>query len=318
MAWDPTYSFAWLKERVGIGQVLEAYGLHLHLGRRGDGLVGPCPLHEGDHPTAFRVDLQRGIWHCWTHCGGGDVVDLVRRIHRCDHAEAARHLRALATGSAPPPVAVSSLASASESTSAPAMAFRPFSFRIPLDPNVPFLQEIKRISAATALRFEAGTTVASNFLRDTVAVRLHDLHGRPLGYCGRRLDPDSIRMWGKWRFPRGFPKSECLFGAHRALLHRARGIVVVECPWAVMRLHQAGIPGAVALLGTQLSTTQRAWLALSPMVTLLFDGDAAGHEAVAHTMAMLDEHTTVCVRALPWGLEPEDLDDDALRDRVQD
>jgi DNA primase len=315
MAWDPTYSFAWLKERVGIGQVLEAYGLHLHLGRRGDCLVGPCPLHGGDHPTAFRADLQRGVWHCWTHCGGGDVVDLVRRIHRCDHAEAARHLRMFVLGCAPPPVAVSSSASVSESASA--RAFRPFTFRIPLDPNVPFLQENKRISAATALRFEAGTTAMSSFLRGTVAVRLHDLRGQPLGYCGRRLDPESIRMWGKWRFPRGFPKSECLFGAHRALLHRARGIVVVECPWAAMRLHQAGILGAVALLGTQLSTTQGAWLALAPRVTLLFDGDAAGREAAEHTVAILDERMSVHVRELPWGLEPEDLDDESLRDLVQ-
>lgn len=257
---------------------------------------------------AFRADLERGVWHCWTHCGGGDVVDLVRQIRGCDHAEAARYLRALAMGGAPP----TGSAASSQPIASPS-AFQPFTFRIPLDPNVPFLQQVKGISVATARRFEAGCTEKSAFLRSTVAVRLHDLNGDPLGYCGRRLDAESIEKWGKWRFPKAFPKSACLFGAHRALAHRASGIVVVECPWAVMRLSQSGVPGAVALLGTQLSTFQAAWLARAPLVTLLFDGDAAGKQAAARAKVMLDDQTSVRVHVLPWGLEPEDLGDDALR-----
>ncbi|MEW6378988.1 MAG: hypothetical protein AB1611_05210 [bacterium] len=34
-------------------------------------------------------------------------------------------------------------------------------------------------------------------LRGTVAVRLHDLSGNPLGYWGRRLDHKAIVSWGK-------------------------------------------------------------------------------------------------------------------------
>jgi DNA primase len=80
-----------------------------------------------------------------------------------------------------------------------------------------------------------------------------------------------------------------------------------------MRLHQAGIPGAVALLGTQLSKVQATWLAQSPKVTLLFDGDEAGREAGERSAAFLAPSTSVCVKNLPWGLEPEDIDDNALR-----
>jgi DNA primase len=147
-------------------------------------------------------------------------------------------------------------------------------------------------------------------LRGTVAVRLHDLQGRPLGYCGRRLQPAEIARWGKWRFPRDFPKSDILYNAHRAAAARADGIVVVECPWAVMRLAQAGIPGAVALLGTTLSDAQAAWLTNAPRVLLLLDGDHAGRKAAAGIARRLA--TDVVIHRLPEGHEPEDLTDQQL------
>ena len=146
-----------------------------------------------------------------------------------------------------------------------------------------------------------------------VAVRLHDLVGRPLGYCGRRLDPKEIALWGKWRFPKNFPKSDCLFSAHRAYPFRQGGLVVVECPWAAMRLSQAGIPGTVALLGTHMSEVQAAWLAKARSILLLLDGDAAGHEATDRLKATLSRRTRVRTYRLPDGLEPEDLVDDELR-----
>ena len=82
----------------------------------------------------------------------------------------------------------------------------------------------------------------SSFLRGAVAVRLHDIKGHPIGYCARRLDPHAISRWGKWRFPTGLPKAQLLYNAHRALAARHRGIVVVECPWAAMRLTRQEYP----------------------------------------------------------------------------
>jgi len=93
---DGTFSFRLLKQRVSIGQVVDAYKLDESLIRRGVCLQGPCPLHRGDNKTAFRIHLERGLWRCFTSCGGGDVVELIRRLECCDYAEAARHLSRLA------------------------------------------------------------------------------------------------------------------------------------------------------------------------------------------------------------------------------
>lgn len=305
------YDLRYLKENVGIGTVLHVHGLDVNLQRRGQELRGPCPLHQGDNPTAFRVHLERGLWHCFTSCGGGDVVELVRRILHCNHAGAARHLRELLYQHAQTPPA---RGRAMVPTREP---FRPFTFRIPLDPRLAFLQQLKGVAIATASSFEAGWNRHSIFLRGTAAVRLHDMQGSPLGYCGRRLDPHDVARWGKWRFPRFFPKSDNLFNAHRAARVRDRGIVVVEGPWAVLRLAQARVPGAVALLGSRISPCQARWLAQAPVVLLLLDGDRAGREATRDVAAALAGATVVRAYELPNGAEPEDLTDHELNSMVR-
>ena len=310
--YNPNFTFRYLKTRVTIGDVLAAYGLDSQLKRRNDQLYGPCPLHHGDNPTAFRVHLTRGLWRCFTACGGGDIVDLMRCIENCSYAEAARHLYRLIDWPRPARSCVTPAQYCSKST------FFPFRRRIPLNPRVPFLQDAKKISISTAINHEAGTTVDSSFLRGTVAVRLHDLCGQPLGYCGRHLYPDNIARWGKWRFPKGFPKGKILYNAHRAQSARTKGIVVVECPWAAMRLTQAGMKGVVSLLGTSLSFVQEDWLSKAPAVLLMLDGDDPGRKAALSIARALCSLTSVFIYNLPDGLEPEDLSDSELMSIVRD
>lgn len=171
---------------------------------------------------------------------------------------------------------------------------------------------------ALAINHEAGATDYSSFLRGTVGVRLHDLCGQPLGYCGRHLYPDNIARWGKWRFPKGFPKGKILYNAHRAQSAKTRGIVAVECPWAAMRLTQAGIQGVVSLLGTSLTSVRADWLSKAPHVLLMLDGDDPGRKAALSIAQALGSLTSVFIHELPGGLEPEDLSDSALMSIVSD
>ncbi len=60
----PVLAFSLLKRTVSIERVLTAKGLATSLKRRGQRLVGPCPLHGGDNPHAFVVDLARDLWYC--------------------------------------------------------------------------------------------------------------------------------------------------------------------------------------------------------------------------------------------------------------
>ncbi len=256
-------AFSHLKRLVSIEQVLTARGVIASLTRRGQRLIGPCPVHHGDHPQAFVVDLAKDLWYCFTRCrGGGDVVELVRRMDHCPYPEVARYLAALARVSPTP---------ARAKARRPNRAYQPYTKTLRLDPHAPLLAQ-KGIPAQTARHFQAGAYQGPGFLEGCVAIRLHDPDGRPIGYAGRRLDPQQIRHYGKWKFPPGLPKREILYGFHRITSPLQQGLAVVECPWGVMRLAQIGIP-AVALLGIHLSRTQVQLLRRTPRIVLMLDGE---------------------------------------------
>lgn len=291
--------FALLKRSVSIEQVLAAKGLLSSLRKQGSSLVGPCPIHRGDSPRAFSVSLTRNLWHCFTRCdAGGDVVDLARRLDGLSYRETALYLASLPGSSAP--------------LSAPPRAprpFAPFPHRLRLNPHAAFLQR-KQILPQTATAFDSGLYRGDGFLSNCVGVRLHDPAGLPLGYAGRRLDPDEIQIYGKWKLPQGLPKHQILYNRHRINRADSRPIALVECPWSVMRLHQIGIP-AVALLGTALSDHQhRLLLSLHPhRLILLLDADDAGRAASARLFASLQPILPVVPVHLPPDLDPDDLED---------
>lgn len=286
---------------MSIEQILASRGLLDALTPRGGRLVGPCPVHGGDNPRAFVVDRRKGLWRCFTHCdGGGDVVELVRRLDRCGYREAAETLASLA-GTVPvstsPPAAFAP----------PRPLFHPYTRRLNLDPNASLLRR-KSITPDTARRFEVGAYHGRGFLEGCVGVRLHDSNGLPLGYAGRRLDPELLRRLGKWKLPPALPKSHLLYNLHRVRPRLSTAhLALVECPWGVMRLAQLRLP-AVALLGTSLSEPQISLLAHASKVVLLLDGDDAGRLATTRIQARLGTHKTT-IAHLPDGLDPDDLTD---------
>jgi DNA primase len=293
-------AFSHLKRLVSIEQVLTARGIIASLKPRGQRLIGPCPVHHGDHPQAFVVDRAKDLWYCFTQCGGGgDVVALVQRMDHCSYRQVARYLAALAQRSTTPPRA---------EARAPHRTYQPYTRTLRLDPHAPLLAQ-KGIRAHTARHFEAGGYPGPGFLQGCVAIRLHDPHGRPLGYAGRRLDPVQARHAGKWKFPPGLPKRELLYGFHRLPAPLPQGLAVVECPWGVMRLAQIGIP-AVALLGIHLSRPQRELLRRASPIVLMLDGDPAGRAASRQIADTLNPYTAAPVHRidLPLGLDPDDLE----------
>ncbi|HLK14020.1 MAG TPA: toprim domain-containing protein, partial [Fimbriimonadaceae bacterium] len=118
----------------------------------------------------------------------------------------------------------------------------------------------------------------------------------------------------KYRFPKGFKKEVVLYNFHRALSHeRDAGLIVVEGFFSVVKLHQAGFPNVVATMGCSVSEAQVDLLALSPSVSILFDGNEAGRSGAEVAARLLAPRVPVRLVRLPDGLEPEDVPADALR-----
>ena len=290
-------TFTHLKQVVSIASVLAAKGLIHHFKKKGDHLCGPCPVHGGDNPSAFVVSLSKNLWHCFTGCNtGGDVVQLAQLLNQSTYAQTAQYLASLA-GSLTIPSPVKN-------------TFQPFTRRLNLDHSTLWLQQ-KGIHPQTAQAFESGAYHGPGFLADCIAVRLHDPHGNPLGYAGRRLNDLQALEYGKWKFPRGLPKSNILYNLHRVNVNMQRCLVVVECPWGVMRLTQLNIP-AVALLGVHLSSIQYDILIRFPRIILMLDGDHAGRIATTRLQKILADKTDVRQAILPQGKDPDDINNDLL------
>ncbi len=300
---SPTITLKQLKERVPIKTVLSDKGLMTHLRRRGQRLVGPCPVHGGDNPQAFVVDCSRNLWHCFTHCqGGGDVVELLRRLDNSSYRQIRTYLMAM-IGTFPTQYF-------EPANLPPKRTFHPFTRRLILDPGTPFLAR-KGIDPTTALRFDAGAYSGPGFLAGCLGVRLFDTSGNPLGYAGRRINPQAAAQYGKWKLPAGLPKHTLLYNYHRVPENLQQSLVLVECPWGVMRLAQLQIP-AVALLGTHLSPSQQALLPTTTPVILMFDGDQTGRKATLRIHKTLQPSRRVFSLSLPDGTDPDDLSDESL------
>ncbi len=85
--------FAALKQRVSILQVIEMLNLTGALKAEGDRLLGCCPIRKGSDECEFIVTPVKGLWFCHGQCNaGGDMIELVARMHCVSVVQAAREI----------------------------------------------------------------------------------------------------------------------------------------------------------------------------------------------------------------------------------
>jgi DNA primase len=105
---------------------------------------------------------------------------------------------------------------------------------------------------------------------------------------------------------------------HRAAATEESAVVVVEGFFDCMKVHQAGIPSVVALMGAVLYEPQRGALAgRFRQVILMLDGDATGRKASEVIAEKLRPISTVQVLGLPVGAQPDQLSSEAIREMLQ-
>jgi DNA primase len=135
-----------------------------------------------------------------------------------------------------------------------------------------------------------------------------------VAYCGRAVDGSQPR----YRFPSGFAKSEVVFNLQRAAATGSQTAVVVEGFFDCLKLHQAGIPSAVALMGAALyEAQQRALHRHFRSIILMLDGDAAGRRATATMATQLRPYTSLRVIHLPDRVQPDQLASAAIREMLR-
>ena len=139
---------------------------------------------------------------------------------------------------------------------------------------------------------------------------IHSMSGRVLGFGGRILTNDK-KQAKYLNSPESeiYHKSKVLYGIFFAkqAIAKADNCYLVEGYTDVIQMHQKGIENVVASSGTALTQDQiRLIHRLTPNITVLYDGDAAGLRAsIRGVDLILEQGMNVKVCTFPDGDDPD-------------
>lgn len=149
-----------------------------------------------------------------------------------------------------------------------------------------------------------------DFFAGRVTFPILGLSGQPIGFGARTLKSDK-KLPKYFNSPESalYNKSRSLYGialAKKSIVERQL-CYLVEGYTDVISLHQAGITNVVASSGTSLTEEQvRLIKRYAPVVTILYDGDAAGMKASLRGIDLiLKEGLNVKVVTFPDGEDPD-------------
>jgi len=160
--------------------------------------------------------------------------------------------------------------------------------------------------------------------RERIMFPLADERGRVVGFGARAMRENQPPKYLNSSDGEVYHKGSQLFGLHLARKEAARAgsVVLAEGYTDVLALHQAGLRGAVGLMGTALTEEQVGILARTARtLELALDADRAGQRAMLRA-AELAETRDMALRVvpLPEGSDPADLlaaeGAEAMRERV--
>ena len=317
--------FKLIKQLAPLEAVLAHYGVKLK--RYGNTLRGRCPLptHSSKESSVSFMTANKGVgvWSCHSDScvaardgrKGGNALDFVAIMERCSIREAAQKLQDWFAvhpeppgqkPAAPAPAKAELVSKEKERARAgeSEQANKPLAFRLKgVDACHPYLME-RGVSRETAEHFGVGFFPGKGSMAGRLVIPIENEAGELVAYAGRSMDNTEP----KYKFPAGFRKSLVLWNLNRARGTAGTCVVVVEGFFDCMKVHQAGFPCCVALMGSSLTTEQEELVVgLFSQVVLMLDGDEAGEKGSADAAGRLVHRVFVRVVDLAEGKQPDEL-----------
>lgn len=320
-----------VKAAVSMEMVLDRYGVAVRRVNK-TYLRGRCPLptHTSDgSKESFGVSTEKNAWACQSQScvsarggrRGGNVLDFVAVMESCTVRAAALKLQSWFMGegsknenrapAAPAELIAEKRELVGESVSATDKAGNvPLPFALKgIDLSHPYLMH-RGITRETAELFGVGFFPGKGLMSGRIVIPIQNAAGELVAYAGRALDEATEP---RYKLPAGFEKSLELYNLHRAAAMESRGVVIVEGFFDAMKVHQAGFPYVVALMGSSLSDVQAQKLVPFGRVILMLDGDEAGTEATHRIAAQLARRVLVRIADVPPDKQPDLLPSDEIR-----
>ncbi len=320
-----------------------------------------CPFHHEKSPS-FHVEDDKGRYYCFGCGAKGDAVTFLMELERLSFREAVETLAGEAGMSVPaltPQAAAQAKARASlAEVMAEAATFYQQALMAPEGAAARAYLERRGLSIETIARFGLGYAPGTgrallsyfenqdvraemllrgglagqrdperppyDYFRNRLMFPIRDRQGRVIGFGGRVLDLGQEPKYLNSPETELFKKGRVLYNLDqaRAASRQSGTVIVAEGYMDVIAFDRAGVPAAVAPLGTALTQEQLAELwRLVPEPVLCFDGDGAGlraaYRALDLALAKITPEQTLRIALLPEGQDPDDLLRDAGAHAVQ-
>jgi DNA primase len=300
---------------------------------------GLCPFHDEKTPS-FVVTPERGTFKCFGCGEGGNAFGFLMRMENLTFPEAVRTLAAEHGIEVPETGGGGDSRQLFEANEAAQARYRT-ALTEAGNPGARYLAR-RGIDAATIAHFEIGfapdrwDTVTEalrergiparvgeraglikqgrsgrhyDLLRGRVTFPIRDARGRVIGFGGRAVSGDQEPKYLNTPESPIYRKRQAFFGFPRALepIRREGRAVAVEGYFDLVALDRAGVEGGVATCGTALSSDHaRELRRRTRNVVLLFDGDAAGRQAMERALeVLLAADLRVHAAVLPAGEDPD-------------
>ena len=318
---------SFIDELVARNPIEDVVGQRVTLKRSGANLFGLCPFH-GEKTASFSVAPDKGIYYCFGCHKGGGVINFVMELEGLSYPDAVRNLAKRAGMEVPEDEQYQSRYKQQERLWALHKdAARFFHSQLYAPVGKPALDYAlgRGMSKSILTTFGVGyapdtwdamtkamrgkgytdqelrdsglVTVSQkngnlfDRFRDRLMFPIIDVRGNVIGFGGRTLkkDADTAKYLNS---PETiiFNKRKNLFGLNLAKKTKENSLILVEGNIDVVALHQYGFDNAVASLGTSLTEEQATLMTrYVEQVILLYDGDAAGQNATARAIPILEK-----------------------------
>ncbi|MBP5091125.1 MAG: DNA primase [Bacilli bacterium] len=325
-----------------IVQVISAY---IPVIKKGRSFVAVCPFHDDTNPS-MNISQEKQIFKCFVCGTGGNAITFVEKYEKIRFEEAVRkvadltgfhdeRLKKEAFQEKKDPALIPLTACIDD-----LQKYYVYSLEVPESEkaraylkkrNIPAEQIAKHgigyapLDGKNTIKFLQAKghslksiegigigLVRSEGMSDHNAGRvifpLHDPNGQVVGFSARRLEKDGTSKY--INSPDGplFHKGKILYNYHNVKISARKDgyCYLVEGFMDVMALERAGLPNAVAIMGTSLTSDQLSLLRrLNCEIRFCLDGDAPGQSAMMKNLAQFQK------AAIPFRIvsNPGDLRD---------
>ncbi len=310
-----------------------------------------CPFHQEKTPS-FKVDDRKGFYICFGCGSKGDAIKFLRETGNMGFMEAVATLAREAGMEVPAASPAEKEKADRRSVLAEVMELALAFYRLEMQTRraaearaymegrghgqdildrfeigfasqggQSLFQQLTKKGVGEAEIFDAGLVVRPDGgghpydrFRNRIMFPIRDLRGRCIAFGARAMNPNARAKYLNSPETLLFEKGRTLYnvGPAREAAGKTGKLVIAEGYMDVVALVSAGIPHAVAPLGTAITAAQLllAWrISSEPVIAL--DGDEAGRRAALRVMEtafpLIEAGKSLRFSMLPDGSDPDDL-----------